>query len=310
MNNEIHETTMESAAIVPEAFHPTTNEDQIQTIHRIAEQSEELGKSFDKVRRFILQRALQGDWVRFGSEGKPGYLELTGAGSFRIASVIGISWTNWKSWKEQGTDAKGDWITWWYQCDASFGSRKIECVQGRAGSRDKFFGYTNEAGWKELSDVRETDIQVAARRNAMKEGVKVLLGLLHIPEEAASSLGLPSHVIRGHTFAGRSSSPTSPPSSESHSAETNKEATQPNNPDIQKTTITVKDVTVKTGPNWTRYAVISDRDAKFTTFDANLATTAKEAKAAGSQVEIGFVTTKFGNEIKTLTSVDNDGVES
>lgn len=310
MNKEIQEATIESAALVPEAFHPTTNEDQIQTIMRIAQQSEELGKAFDKLRRFVLQRALPGDWVRFGSENKPGFLELSGAGSFRIASVIGISWTNWKSWKEQGTDAKGDWITWWYQCDASFGSRKIECVQGRAGSRDKFFGYTNEAGWKELSDVRETDIQVAARRNAMKEGVKVLLGLLHIPEEAANSLGLPSNVIRGHTFVGRASAPTPPSSGDSLTTETNKESAPAVNSDIQKTTISVKDVTMKTGPNWTRYTVISDRDAKFTTFDANLATVAKEAKANGSQIEIGFLTSKYGNEIKSLTSLNNDGVES
>ena len=208
MNKETEDTTVENLPLVPETFTPIVDNDQYQTIIRLAQHTEELGKAIDKLRRFVLGRALQGDWVRFASEGKPGFLELSGAGSFRIASVLGISWTNWKSWKEQGTDSKGEWITHWYQCDVSFGGRKIEGVQGRAGSRDKFFGYTSESGWKELPDVRETDIQVAARRNAMKEGVKLMLGLLHIPEEAAASLGLPSHVIRGHTFGGKNQAST------------------------------------------------------------------------------------------------------
>lgn len=311
MNKETEEANLENVPVVPETFQPMMEDDQFQNIIRLAQHSEELGKAFDKLRRFVLQRALPGDWVRFGSEGKPGYLELSGAGSFRIASVLGISWTNWKSWKEQGTDPKGGWITWWYQCDAYFGARKIECVQGRAGSRDKFFGYTSEAGWKELSDVRETDIQVAARRNAMKEGVKVMLGLLHIPEEAAGSLGLPSHVVRGHTFG--KNHPPAAAAAEGAKSEGAKEAGQAaSNPEHQKAAITIKDVTVKSGKtgntSWNRFCIISDNDARFTTFDANLAQTAKDAKGSGSQVEIEFTTGQYGNEIKNLRSLDNDGV--
>lgn len=311
MNKETEETTLENLPLVPETFQAPVNEDQFQAIIRLAQHSEELGKAVDKLRRFVLQRALPGDWVRFGSEGKPGYLELSGAGSFRIASVLGISWTNWKSWKEQGTDSKGEWMTHWYQCDVLFGSRKIESVQGRAGSRDKFFGYTSEAGWKELSDVRESDIQVAARRNAMKEGVKVMLGLLHIPEEAANSLGLPSHVVRGHTFGKNQASAPAAAGSDTTKSDEPKESGQASGADIQKTTITIKDVTVKSGKTgnttWNRFSIISDRDARFTTFDANLAQTAKDAKASGSQIEIEFTTGQYGNEVKNLRSLENDG---
>jgi hypothetical protein len=312
MNKETEEANLENVPLVPETFQPMMEDDQFQTIIRLAQHSEELGKAFDKLRKFVLARALPGDWVRFGSDGKPGYLELSGAGSFRIASVLGISWTNWKSWKEQGTDPKGEWITWWYQCDAYFGARKIECIQGRAGSRDKFFGYTSEAGWKELSDVRETDIQVAARRNAMKEGVKVMLGLLHIPEEAAASLGLPLHVVRGHTFVSKGQPPAAASGGSEAPKGESKESAQAPAAEHQKTTITIKDVTVKSGKtgntSWNRFCIISDNDARFTTFDANLAQTAKDAKAGGSQIEIEFTTGQYGNEVKNLRSLDNDGV--
>lgn len=308
MNKETEDTTVENLPIEAETFQPLAGNDKYQNLLDVADKIEAVGKACDKIRRFVLGRALQGDWVRFGTEGKPGFLELSGAGSFRIASILGISWTKWKSWKEQGTDTKGAWYTWWYECHVGFGNRVIECVQGRAGSRDKFFGYTSEAGWKELSDVRESDIQVAARRNAMKEGVKLMLGLLHIPEESAASLGLPSHVVRGHTF-GKNQAPAAAAAS-ADSPKT--DAAPASNPEHQKTTITIKDVTVKSGKtgntSWNRYCIISDNDARFTTFDANLAQTAKEAKASGSQIDIEFTTGQYGNEIKNLRLHDNDGV--
>ena len=49
---------------------------------------------------------------------------------------------------------------------------------GRAGSRDKFFGYAHGA-YKDLGDVKESDIRMAARRGVIKEGIKMAqLGLL------------------------------------------------------------------------------------------------------------------------------------
>jgi len=305
MSKETPEAPLETTGtLLPETLQPTILDDRFQSIIHLAQHADELGRAFDKLRKFVLARALPGDWVRFGTKDKPGFLELTGAGSFRIASVLGISWTNWKSWKEQGTDSKGDWFTWWYQCDTLFQGRVIECVQGRAGSRDKFFGYTSEAGWKELPDVKETDIQVAARRNAMKEGVKLMMGLLHIPEETAGALGLPTTVIRGHTFGDHG------PTEAKKDNEQKKEGAHA--AEASKTTLTVKDVTVKSGKtgntSWNRYTIISDKDARFTTFDSNLAQTAKDAKSGGSQVEVEYTTGQYGNEVKNVRSLGNDGV--
>jgi hypothetical protein len=91
-----------------------------------------------------------------------------------------------------------------------------------------------------------------------------------------------------------------------------KESAQAPAAEHQKTTITIKDVTVKSGKtgntSWNRFCIISDNDARFTTFDANLAQTAKDAKAGGSQIEIEFTTGQYGNEVKNLRSLDNDGV--
>lgn len=147
-----------------------------------------------KIWSAILRLAKAGDWVVFESKddnsptGKRSSVCLSGAGADRIASSIGISFTNWKETKDVGNDEKGNWYRYWFECDCSFGTRTIR-VMGRAGSRDKFFGMAH-GEMKELSEIDESNIRMAAFHNTLKEGVKLLLGLRNIPVEEFEKAGI------------------------------------------------------------------------------------------------------------------------
>src|SRR3990167_2378226 len=110
------------------------NDDKINAIIHLASRTEELGKALDTIRKFVLARALPGDFVKFGEAGKDGYLELVGAGADRIASALGISFRNFRDWKEAGEDKYGAHYTWFYKCDVDFRGRVIESVEGRCGT--------------------------------------------------------------------------------------------------------------------------------------------------------------------------------
>lgn len=157
-----------------------------------------------KIWQAILRLAKEGDWVVFESEdknsptGKRSSVCLSGAGADRVASSIGISFTNWKEKREEGEDEKGKWYRYWFEVDTSFGGRTIK-VMGRSSSRDKFFGMAY-GQLKELSDIDESNIRMAAFHNAMKEGVKILLGLRNIPLEEFEKAGIKMVYARKYEF--------------------------------------------------------------------------------------------------------------
>lgn len=182
---------------VPEAV--ALNHGMVQAIEALAANSDKLAAAHDKIRTLILTRAFPGDFVRFGDK-----VELGGPGAERIRAFVGISLTGWKDSKDSWTDKHGDAYTWWYKADARLGTQVIEGVEGRASSRDKFFGFENGA-WKELQDVKEADIRTAARRCVIKEAVKLMLGIRGLPNDPAflKSIGLDPAKIKAVEFAGR-----------------------------------------------------------------------------------------------------------
>lgn len=148
----------------------------------------------EKIWHGILKMAKPEDWVVFESKTKEGKVRssvcLTGAGAERIASLPpGIQFVNWKEpVKEMGEDEKGPWYRYWYECDAIYGGRIIKSI-GRASSRDKFFSMAY-GRMRELSEIDEGNIKVAAYHNCMKEGVKILFGLRNIPKEEFEKAGI------------------------------------------------------------------------------------------------------------------------
>jgi hypothetical protein len=172
-------------------------DEQLIAMENIAKNAERMILAKQKVWNVLLKLAKPGDWTVFESQGKK-KAEIGHGGAMRYAAFLGISFTNWTSEKVTGTDEKGQWFRWDFECDCLFGGRAIR-VYGRAGSRDRFFG-KDHGQFKELHEINEGDIKIAARRSAMKEGVKTMLGLHHIPPDELEAAGVKMEYAGGHAF--------------------------------------------------------------------------------------------------------------
>jgi len=299
MGEELETAPEQQLETVPTDKAPMTfNEDRINALIHLAERSEVLGKALDTLRAFVLKRALPGDWVKFAQEGGDAYLEMGSAGADRIAAVLGISFTGWSSEKVLGSDDYGAKFDWWYRCNVHFQGRTIEGIEGRCGSRDKFFGFSHGT-WKDLKDVRETDIRTAARRNAMKEGVKVMLGIRRLPMQDAIKMGLPADVIKGHTFANKADHGGTQAAAAGAAA-----GSGGGSAGTMEATEVVVDVTNKTGGTptkpWTKFFIRTMGGTVYNTFDKDFAQAAKDVKGTGQKVLISFIVNQYGSEVKSL----------
>lgn len=178
-----------------------TSQAQVNEFVHIAGELEKIKRAHDQIIRFILSIAWPGDWVRFRGPNGEGMLSLSGAGSERIASILGVNFrwlNNGRGEKESGTDELGNWYTWTYTCEAVW-RNLTRTASGRESTRNKFFGFA-DGEWKQLYEIPERNIQISAQRSAQKEGVKQLFGIRAISETAAEKLGLDLSVIRGYDF--------------------------------------------------------------------------------------------------------------
>jgi hypothetical protein len=266
------------------------NQNKFQAIMQFAEQTEKIGRALDSIRKFTLNRALPGDWVRHGDN-----LNLSGPAAERVISALALmgvsaSFTNWRYWKDTGTDKNGEWFVWFYEADVQIGGLLLEKVQGRAGSRDQFFGYAHGA-WKDLADVKESDIRMAARRGVIKEGVKVALGLRSIPVDAAESLGLDPKKIKTVDYAAGAKAPA---------------AAKAGTPLLIVDIKQQKGTNKESGKPWIKFLITDEKKAVYTTFSETLATQAKKLQDAGKKVIFDFTVSKFGNELKAIIEASAD----
>ncbi len=177
------------------------NQEKIDAVIRFAEQSEKFGKALDTIRRFVLGRAYPGDFVLFGDK-----VSVTGPGAERMMSAlalmgVSVTFTRFHSTKSEGEDKNGKWLTWFYDADVDIGCLHMEGVEGRCSSRDLFFGFA-KGQWKDLSDVKEHDIRMVARRGVIKEGIVIALGMRSLPNdpEFLKSIGLDPAKIKTVEF--------------------------------------------------------------------------------------------------------------
>lgn len=238
-----------------------------------------------KIRVALLNLAQSGDWVMFG-EGDKAKANLGYAGSMRVASTLGVSFTNFTANKETWEDEIGKAYRWEFECDAVYRGQTIR-VYGRASSRDKFFGKSH-GEFKPLSNVDEGNVKIAARRAAMKEGVKALFGLHSMNPVELKQHGVILENAGGYSFKSKEEQANS-------AAEI-----QEGEFDVLK--ITKKEGT-KNGKNWEMFTIWTDESTKFTTFSKSMAEEAKNAKDTSTKVKMSFVKDNFGNTIKTLEAV-------
>lgn len=259
--NETPEAVETEIDVTPQAG-SELNLNKFQAIMQFSEQTEKIGRALDNIRKFTLARALPGDWVRHGDN-----INLSGPGAERVLSALGLmgitsSFTGWKYWKDTGTDKLGDYYVWYYEATVQIGGLTIEKVQGRAGSRDRFFGYAHGA-WKDLSEVKESDIRMAARRGVIKDGVKLALGLRSIPAEAAASLGLDPTKIKTVEFgSGGNTGASAAP------------AAKAGTPLFVKS-VTTRNIKKKDGSAMAVYVIADENGTAYETFSESIAKAAK-----------------------------------
>lgn len=275
------EATEIDAEVVPEPGALALNQ-EFEGIIRLADRLDNIGKAKDKIRRFVLGRAYPGDWIRFGDK-----CELGGPGAERVASDLGVSFRNWRDWKDSGGDENGKWYTWWYETDAECQGRVLQKVQGRASSRDKFFGYENGA-WKLLADCREADIRTAARRCAMKEGTKLMFGLRAIPWDHAEALGLDPKKVKTVEFGSGAKSKGKAGAKVTFKAKI---------VDVNQKTIKTKSIVYVISLDSKKYPIAE-------TFSESLAKSAKALK--GKLATVGIEESKFAPKLQSIVAVKSE----
>lgn len=268
------------------ALLPLGGDEQLFALETIAKNADRMIAAKQKVWNVLLKIAKPGDWTVFGSQGKQ-KAELGHGGAMRYAAFLGISFTNWSAEKATGTDEKGQWYRWDYECDTVFAGRTIR-TYGRAGSRDKFFG-KEHGEYKELHDVDEGNLKIAARRAAMKEGVKTLLGLHHIPPAELEAAGVKMGSASGYDFKSDEEKKTDGAELKTLTA------------NIEKVTQRLVKVKGKDTPVYTIHATDGDKFDTWSETDAKVAKASMEDKKS---VTIGYITNQYGNNIKTLVTVD------
>lgn len=268
--------------VVPAEIEPSSessgllvaNEKSFKDLQYLSDNIDKIVAAKNKIRLTIMKLAQPGDWSLFGDKAEIGF-----AGANRIGSTLGINYSNWQSEKLVGHDELGDWFRWEMQCDVHFQGQTIR-VFGRAGSRDVFFG-KEHGQWKQLHNVNEGNIKMAAMRAAKKEGVKDCLGLHHMDPKFLKENGIVLESASGYAHK-----------SQDEKAE-----------GTQVATIIIRDIRQKSSKpgdakQWTKFIILSADLAEFSTFERTIAELAKTN--LGKKATVNFTTNKYGNDLSSL----------
>lgn len=181
---------------------PLSN-DGMDAVIAVAEKMEAFSKAMDTIINAIIKRAYPGDFVCHAKESDPEEKKKANIGAAaaeRIATFLGIQERGWTTGVKEWSDDHKHY-TYIYEADFGFKGRWVHAI-GRAGTRDKFFGFAN-GSWKALEDVQEDHIRTAAFRGCRKEGVRLLLGLRAIPVKKLIQLGYNANEINYASFESR-----------------------------------------------------------------------------------------------------------
>jgi hypothetical protein len=256
---EVEEMETNKELVAPEVG---TDSGAMDAMIEVSQKVAEFEKAFATVMNFILRQSYAADWVSHARATEPIHLRsanITSAGAERIARSLGIQEKNWVRKEKIWSDDRAHYT---YECTADFslGKRTIHCM-GRASSQDKFFGFAN-GQWKELGDVKEDDIKMAAFRNCRKEGVRALLGLRRIPLLKLQSLGFDLNLVHCVNFKNSKEAVAGQlPSSAPVAQVEQKPTEQPKDlVDAEAITISISSATAKVSKNGKPYYVIVDEE--------------------------------------------------
>ncbi len=271
------------------------NMDAVDRMIAVSKKLPQMALAAKAIREYGIAATLSGDFVRFGDK-----VELTGPGAERILGAVGqagvnMSFTEWSYTKDTGTDKNGDYYYWWYSAKVEIGGTRLGLIQGRAGSRDLFFGKAH-GSWKDLSEVREADIRMAARRGVFKEAIKCYFGLRGIPFDAAAALGIDVKKIKTveHGSGGNTSAASAPAAAAG-------------------TALIVKGVIERTinkkdGTKSVVYVIEDENGSKYETFSENIADAAKDLMTDKKKAIFAFTPSsnpRFAPKLNAITEAND-----
>lgn len=254
------------------------------TLIALAEQAEKRVNALNTIKKAALLSTNARDWT--DQNGNP-YLQVSG--SEKVARVFGLSWKISEPIFEQEESGH---FSYTYKGYFTVAGATIEAI-GTRSSKDPFFKRYAGKGEdrKELppSEMDKGDLKKAAYTNCIGNGVTRLLGLRNLTwEDLAEYAKINKENVGRVDYKKNGKQQTS---IASEGAKTIISGVT----DVRKTS----GVNEKTKKAWTQY-IIKCGDVDYKTFSETNAKIAKEAKEAALQVEIGFVTDKWGNNIESI----------
>lgn len=129
----------------------------------------------EAIETILVTQSYTKDWKKFGDK-----MALGSAGAERIARLFPIQLTDFKCLgKIDFEDEHGKGYRYVYECRGQLNNRVLYST-GTYSTRDKFLGYANDS-WRDLADINENDIRMAAYRRCQGNAIKALLGIRNIP---------------------------------------------------------------------------------------------------------------------------------
>lgn len=262
------------------------------TLISLAEQAEKRVIALNKIKRAALLVTNARDWT--DQAGNP-YLQVSGAE--KVGRVFGISWRIDEPVFEMEETGH---FSYTYKGYFTVAGATIEAI-GTRSSKDGFFkkydySKKDEEGKAiktELppSEIDKGDLKKAAYTNCIGNGVTRLLGLRNLTwEDLKEFAGIEKYQVGKVDYK-----------------KDNKRKEGIKTEGAQTVTAGVSDVRKKTGEKngkaWTAY-IIKSGDNDYKTFSETIATTAKEAKEAGLQVEITYTENQYGKNIEAIKKIE------
>lgn len=275
----------ENALMPVDADLPVLTDDRLLAV---ADAAEKRIDAMVKIKKLALKMTNPHDWT---NQGDRPYLQASG--SEKVGRLFGISWRIDEPVFEKEEDGH---FSYTYKGYFTLGGVTIEAI-GTRSSRDGFFKKYDGKGEdrKELppSMIDKGDVKKSAYTNLLGNGITRILGLRNLTwEDLLEFAGITKDQVSSVDFK---------KNGKKHDRNIKSEG-------AQTATIAISDIRKQTGKNkqgqpWTKY-IIKNGNAEYGTFSETVAQVAKEAKEAGLQVEVTYVTGKYGNDIESLKKVE------
>ena len=163
-------------------FQPVDNGVETLSLEQAVNIAEHNIEIFRRIKNTVLKATHVHDWVKMGNN-----YQITGAGSERIAALIGVNWSETNQNKTYSEDETGKYYIYEYRAKFNFGKRVIEAI-GTCSQRDKFFSVKGKQILP-TSEIDETNVMKAAYTNMVMNGVSRILGIRGITSDDLTTAG-------------------------------------------------------------------------------------------------------------------------